>query len=91
MEKMQAHMSQLDVDACQRLDNFNKFTQKDKRIDYIEFDDIIQAYSTDFEFDVEVYDSLLTKASREDIRLKVHRMNKFFTQHTANSLTQEVS
>lgn len=84
-------MSQLDVDARQRLDNFNKFTQKDKRIDYIEFDDIIQAYSTDFEFDVKVYDSLLTKSSREDIRIKLHRMNHLFTQHTANSLTQEAS
>ena len=90
MHKKQSHVSQLDVDARQRLDNFNKFTQKDNRIDYIEFDDLIQAYSTDFEFDVNVYDSLLTRANRENIRLKVHRMNHLFTQNTANAFTQKV-
>jgi hypothetical protein len=80
------HASQIDIDAQHRLENFNKFTQKDNRIEYIEFDDIIQPYVIEFEFDIDdVYNNLLTKNCRDLIKHKAYQMNHFFSQKTANT------
>ena len=54
--------NQIDLDEKNQIKKFTKFTNKDNRIELIDFNEIIQPYTTDFNFDFDhVLNSLLTK------------------------------
>ena len=61
-EEEEIEENQVDLDIKNQIKNFTKFTAKDNRIESIDFNAIIQPYTTDFNFDFDrVLDNLLTK------------------------------
>ena len=70
-------LDQLRTDEAIRSKNFAKFTNKESRIDVINFDDIIVPYEVSFEFEANIYQSLLTDKLRQQINVSLDTQNYF--------------
>ena len=70
--------SQIEIDEKLRVEKFNKFTDKDTRIDLIGFEDIIIPYETSFEFNENIYKKLLTRSLENQIQRKINITNEFY-------------
>ncbi len=67
--------AQFEIDEDQRLKNYNKFTEKDTRIEHIEFTDVIVPYATEFGFSSGISRSLLTIDMSVSIKIKLSHMD----------------
>ncbi len=67
--------AQFEIDEHQRLKNYNKFTEKDTRIENIEFSDVILPYETKFGFCSDIYKDLLTEEMKLNVKIKLNHMD----------------
>lgn len=72
---------QLDIEADERVKNFNKFTEKDTRIEHIDFEDIIRPYDTVFSFDKPIYENILTSEMRNIVNERLSYMSLMFDKN----------
>ena len=73
--------TQLDIDEKIKNENFKKFTQKDTRIESINFDEIIKPYCTDFDFDQKIINNnLLNDDLKKIVKFNLFKVDKFIEQ-----------
>ncbi len=68
----------IDMDQRIREQNFLKFTNKDNRVDLINFDEIIIPYETNFNeyFNLPIYENLLSQNNQKSIQANLNKLSE---------------